>query len=450
MDLVDGEDLRAVLRRDGTLSPDRAIAIVRQVLEGLADAHAQGVVHRDIKPENVLLTRRDGDESIRLVDFGVARITEHASTAATGVVGTPNYMAPEIASGRVPAGGADVYAAGVVLHEALFGRPPFVGATVAQVLHAQQTAKLERPGGTPDALWKVLRRMLDRRPERRPTAGEAADVLSRLPAAAVPTSAFAAADTVDLGAATVRGDRHPSTKEPEPVRAAHGRPARRVPRWLIVGVLVALVGAGIWFGVARAPSSASTACATGAPFHAPAPFLPQDREIYARDAAGHLHVGRYFAGTFIGFGNRGLLGKDEEPAMIHAGALPAEMDPLEISLDEYKALPNRPTDGTLFEEWTARPGTKEPALYFSVGGTVARTSAAAVRAIGLHPASAVKVPRYALSDLETTLPADGTLFHMGDTSYVIRRGRRVVEPPCRGSAPVRVPSSPSLLDRIPT
>ena len=160
MDLVEGEQLRDIIEREGTIAPRRAVALTAAVLEGLAAAHAQGVVHRDVKPENILVHTRGGTEQVALVDFGVAWITEHAATAGTDIVGTPAYMAPEVAVGGTPDDRADVYAAGVVLHEMLFGRPPFAGGSVARVRQAHRDGILVRPSGVSEPLWTAVASML--------------------------------------------------------------------------------------------------------------------------------------------------------------------------------------------------------------------------------------------------------------------------------------------------
>jgi Serine/threonine protein kinase len=444
MDLVDGADLRAILRRERTLPAARAIAIVRQVLEGLADAHAQGVVHRDVKPENVLVTLRGGVESIRLVDFGVARIIEHAATGATGVVGTPSYMAPEIAMGHAPRGSTDVYAAGVLLYEMLFSRPPFHGDTVAQVLHAQQTAKLVRPGGVPNPLWKVLRSMLARRPDRRPTAADAAEQLERLPATAIPASPFVPADSVETDVTTVVGDPRAVTA----LESARLRNVRRVPRWGIAAALVPVVGAGVWFGASRIASGGSTPCAEAHRFTAAAPRDLAGREVATIDSKG-VHVGMYFGATFLGFGNRGLRGDEEERGMQERGALGQSLTEVFVGPTKYRSLPNRPSDGAVFREWKERRANETPAYFFAVGGTVIRTDSAALNAVGADPAAALLVPRYSLDHLEELLPANGTLFRMGEETYAIRRGHRVTVAPCTPHTAVRVPEAPSFLQRIP-
>jgi serine/threonine-protein kinase len=135
MPLVEGESLRERLVREGRLPPDEALRLAREVAEALAYAHKRGIVHRDIKPANILLS----EGHALVADFGIARAVDEGggeSLTKTGLaVGTPQYMAPEQATGeRDVDGRADVYATGAVLYEMLAGEPPFTGANARAVL----------------------------------------------------------------------------------------------------------------------------------------------------------------------------------------------------------------------------------------------------------------------------------------------------------------------------
>jgi serine/threonine-protein kinase len=128
MDLVRGTSLAELVEKEGRLAVPRAAEILRQVLSGLAHAHELGIIHRDIKPANIMVTSQTGlGEQVRILDFGLARLTEGSTKLTTGiVVGTPNYMAPEQCRGGALDGRTDLYACGVVLFEMLTGRKPFV------------------------------------------------------------------------------------------------------------------------------------------------------------------------------------------------------------------------------------------------------------------------------------------------------------------------------------
>ena len=169
--LVDGEDLRERLRREGPMLPVEATRIALAMAAGLEDAHAQRVVHRDLKPANVLL---DDEGAVRLADFGIARMLEEPGLTQPGrVLGTGEYVSPEQALGRQVDGRSDIYALGVVLFEMLTGRPPFTGPGFADVAaqHVRAPVPLvaEIAPDTPPALASLVTRCLQKRPEERPS-----------------------------------------------------------------------------------------------------------------------------------------------------------------------------------------------------------------------------------------------------------------------------------------
>ena len=140
-ELLVGEDLRALLDRERTLSPTRARAIVSAALRGLGAAHAAGVVHRDIKPANVFLARdAEGGETPKIIDFGVARPAERdlvGPALTVAPVGTPAYMSPEQLRAEGPVGPAsDVWSVGVMLHQLLCGEHPFPSSNRAELVTA--------------------------------------------------------------------------------------------------------------------------------------------------------------------------------------------------------------------------------------------------------------------------------------------------------------------------
>jgi eukaryotic-like serine/threonine-protein kinase len=135
MDLVSGESLRKLLDRE-PVSVTRAIEIIRQVLSGLAHAHAQGITHRDIKPDNIMVdtsSSQFGDQ-VRILDFGLAKMRENSGLTAGFVVGTPAYMAPEQTMGNPVDERSDVYAVGVLLFEMLTGKKPFVADEAVEII----------------------------------------------------------------------------------------------------------------------------------------------------------------------------------------------------------------------------------------------------------------------------------------------------------------------------
>ena len=152
MELVEGEGLERLLRREGRLSPPRALALLRPLVAALAHAHEQGVVHRDLKPSNVLLRARDG--APLLTDFGLAkRLDQSQALTQTGeVLGTPGYLAPEQCGVPGEIGPAtDVYGLGALLYALLTGRPPCAGATLIDSLRQV----IEVPPRPPSELAEV-------------------------------------------------------------------------------------------------------------------------------------------------------------------------------------------------------------------------------------------------------------------------------------------------------
>jgi tRNA A-37 threonylcarbamoyl transferase component Bud32 len=146
MELLEGQPLTELLKERGKLEPNEAIRLVDQILEALEHAHGHAVIHRDLKPDNVMVVEKDGQRVVKLLDFGLAKITEtkleegRQLTTAGTVFGTPRYMSPEQASGEPTDQRADLYSVGVMLYELVSGKPPFAGASTVDVLRMHLTA----------------------------------------------------------------------------------------------------------------------------------------------------------------------------------------------------------------------------------------------------------------------------------------------------------------------
>ncbi|MFF4400085.1 serine/threonine-protein kinase [Streptomyces sp. NPDC001480] len=188
MDLVRGTDLRTRLERERRLAPEAAVAIVADVADGLAVAHAAGVVHRDVKPENVLLDMQGplgpgGAHPALLTDFGVAKLIDSPKrTRATKIIGTPDYLAPEIVEGLPPRASVDIYALATVLYELLAGFTPFGGGHPGAVLRRHVTETVVPLPGIPEELWQLLVQCLAKAPASRLRASElAARLREQLP-----------------------------------------------------------------------------------------------------------------------------------------------------------------------------------------------------------------------------------------------------------------------------
>jgi predicted Ser/Thr protein kinase len=175
MEYLDGGKLSDIIRGDGPLSIGRAARLGLQIAEGLEAAHRAGVIHRDIKPDNIMVMGEVGIETIKLMDFGIARLRDSGAasrlTRADVIMGTPAYMAPEQAEGAEVSEQTDIYALGIVLYEMLSGSVPFKASTPSAVLVKQiQEApvplrKLRRE--IPASIERVVMRALEKKPQKR-------------------------------------------------------------------------------------------------------------------------------------------------------------------------------------------------------------------------------------------------------------------------------------------
>jgi serine/threonine protein kinase len=175
MELVTGQTLREALWKHGPLPPPAALAVMIQLADTVAAAHAQRIIHRDLKPENVFLVPDPLDPSrprVRILDFGIAKVDDGSARTATGTqMGTATYMAPEqFRDAKSVDHRTDVYALGCVFFELLAGRPPFAGRNLFEQMqaHLTQAPPLDAlPPGTPPHVHALLGRMLEKDRERR-------------------------------------------------------------------------------------------------------------------------------------------------------------------------------------------------------------------------------------------------------------------------------------------
>ena len=207
MELLEGENLAELVRRDGPLPVSRALALLDQAARALAEAHAQGVVHRDIKPENLFVSHPAGERDVlKVLDFGVATVAAEAvevranemadalSQAQTepgtgdsdtpavvderGTIGTPLTIAPEVAAGGVADARSDVYGLGCVLYFMLTGRPVFIDRRVTELLRAHIEREPRPPSQLladplPDYVETLVMRCLNKQPDQRYADGAA-------------------------------------------------------------------------------------------------------------------------------------------------------------------------------------------------------------------------------------------------------------------------------------
>lgn len=266
LELVEGEALSGLLRREGRLSAARTVDVVAQAAAALQAAHAGGLVHRDVKPGN-LLVRPDG--AVKVTDFGVATTAERGDgdplTRTGTLLGTVGYLSPEQAAGSPATAASDLYALGVVAYECLAGHRPFAGDNpVSVALQHLRDAPPPLPADVPADVAALVLRTLAKDPADRPaTAGELGreaaalrDRLGDLPAPVVVPPAGAHADDPATRALSVV-DPYPAGSGPatrvvaSPLGHRPASPRRRRARWL-VPALTALLGL---VGVAVAASS---------------------------------------------------------------------------------------------------------------------------------------------------------------------------------------------------
>jgi serine/threonine-protein kinase len=133
MELLEGSDLTPYIKKDKLLAVRDLLKIIGSVSEGLAFAHEKGIVHRDIKPANIMLLK---DGTVKIADFGIARITTSSATQTGTVLGTPSYMSPEQVAGQKVDGRSDLFSLGASMYELLCGQKPFTGESIAALMYA--------------------------------------------------------------------------------------------------------------------------------------------------------------------------------------------------------------------------------------------------------------------------------------------------------------------------
>ena len=226
MEFVEGWSVAQLLAR-ARPSPDRTVFIVRQILDALAVAHAQGVVHRDIKPANILVAAGD---RVKVTDFGISRMGGSELTQSGAMIGTPSYMSPEQCRGDPVDFRSDLFSTGALLYEMLTGERPFPGDNLNQITwrlvnEPAPPLALKAPG-LRAGLQGVVDRALAKLPDGR--FGSAADM-----AAALAAAAGAAPDPMARPAATVVTRRAASAPPPPPGTEPGGPDVARIERKLV-------------------------------------------------------------------------------------------------------------------------------------------------------------------------------------------------------------------------
>jgi tRNA A-37 threonylcarbamoyl transferase component Bud32 len=192
MEHLEGQNLRSILRARGAMEAGRCVAIVRQILAALTAAHDRGIIHRDLKGDNVFLCSRDGEDLVKLLDFGISKVQQPLGadasrlTATGAIIGTPQYMSPEQARGQAEIDHrTDIYSLGVILFEMLTGDVPFKADSVTDLLIKQiqeppvPPSRVRPDLGIPTWLDRVALTCLQKAPDRR--YASAREMLSDLP-----------------------------------------------------------------------------------------------------------------------------------------------------------------------------------------------------------------------------------------------------------------------------
>lgn len=221
MDLVRGTDLRTRLDRERRMPPEAAVAVAADIAEGLAAAHAAGIVHRDVKPENVLLDMQGepgpgGSHPALLTDFGIAKLIDTPRrTRATKIIGTPDYLAPEVIEGLPARAAVDIYALATVLYELLAGFTPFGAATPAPSCAGTSRRRWSRSPASPTSCG---------------SCSSSASPRPRPPASGPPSWPRACANFSRCSRACPRSTWTSRRRSPPPTSRSSGPRRRRSPR----------------------------------------------------------------------------------------------------------------------------------------------------------------------------------------------------------------------------
>ena len=263
MEFLQGQSLAERLRSGEQISLAEALGLMIQLCEGLTAAHDKGIVHRDLKPENLFLAQKSGRVVVKILDFGIAKVSGAAGEVAgpgtltrTGTIfGTPHFMSPEQALGKTLDHRSDIYSVGVILFQLFTGRVPFEAESFMGILTKHITADVPRPSAIaperniPDSIERVILKALEKDPSARPQ--KMSDLLEEL--RAIRDGAFA--HTIAASPVSLAKDPSHKVAVTEPVFPVElqKKRSRLVP--LLLALLIAGGSAALWFtlGASNAP-----------------------------------------------------------------------------------------------------------------------------------------------------------------------------------------------------
>jgi len=306
MEFVKGRELQDMLNQNERFGVAGVVQVMTQLLEALDYSHRSGVVHRDIKPANIIVL---ADGTVKVADFGIARLESSNLTQAGMVLGTPSYMSPEQFMGQTVDGRSDLFSAGVILYQLLTGEKPFTGSVTTimhKVLQEQPLPPSQLNVQVPRAFDGVVQKALAKRPDERFQTGR--EFAAAIKAAAAATAAGTAGDAtlVSRDAATMvgdtiiapqgRADAHGETREHKRAEATQrttkvaaraepeaaprpGQPPKRGSQAPVIavfgGIAVVAIAAAAWLLLIRAPGQATVAQSPPPAAQAAATAAPQ-------------------------------------------------------------------------------------------------------------------------------------------------------------------------------
>ncbi len=217
MEYLQGQQLKEILDVHTAMSIDRIVDIAAQIAEGLGYAHKNGIVHRDIKPANIMLVQGD---TVKITDFGIARMSSSTGTLAGTVLGSPRYMAPEQVIGKVVDGRSDIFSLGVVLYEMLTGESPFDGdninTTMYRIVNEAPVSPKTLAPRIPEAFDYIVAKALAKHPDARyQSADEMAHALRNYKDLSIPATGLTALyDPITVDRRAIEMDRRAQSKSP--------------------------------------------------------------------------------------------------------------------------------------------------------------------------------------------------------------------------------------------